>query len=164
MKSIDVRSRLVDALRLDLIGPSDTLGDAKEVLPQAPSRWYLSGFLVPLGADPSQRADEDSADDLDQAGEPGGGLDDDEQPERPAARQRYMPSSIGASLLVPASARHITVKASWGDYQRRSEAPEEWERTPREETISLDLSTANDQPRELDLPGTKGLKIAYLAR
>jgi hypothetical protein len=164
MKSVEVRSRLVDALRLDLIGPSDTLGDAKELLPQSPSRWYLSGFLVPLGADPSQRADEDSADDLDQAGEPGGGLDDDEQPERPAARQRYMPSSIGASLLVPASAQYINVKASWGDYHRRSETPEEWERTPREETISLDLSKANDQPRELDLPGTKGLKIAYLTR
>src|SRR5207245_11632560 len=103
-------------------------------------------------------------DDLDQAGEPGGGLDDDEQPERPAARQRYMPSSIGASLLVPASAQHITVKASWGDYHRRSETTEEWERTPREETISLDLSKANDQPRELDLKSTKGLKIAYLAR
>jgi hypothetical protein len=164
MTSVEVRSRLVDALRLDLIGPSETLGDPKEVLPQAPSRWYLSGFLVPLGADPNQRTDEDSADDLDQAGEPGGGLDDDEQPERPAARQRYMPSSIGASLLVPKSAKHITVKASWGDYHRRSETPEEWERTPREETVALDLDKTGDQPREIDLPATKGVKIAYLAR
>src|SRR5439155_10068101 len=44
------------------------------------------------------------------------------------------------------------------------ETPEEWERTPREATLSLDLNKANEQPRELDLPGTKGLKIAYLAR
>src|SRR5215469_9042271 len=159
MTSVEVRSRLVDALRLDLIGPSDTLGDAKEILPQAPSRWYLSGFLVPLGADPNQRTDEDSADDLDQAGEPGGGLDDDEQPERPAARQRYMPSSIGASLLVPAAAKQITVKASWGDYHRRAETSEEWERTPREESITLDLGKASDQPREIELAGSKGLKM-----
>jgi len=164
MKSVEVRSRLVDALRLDLIGPSDTLGDPKEVLLQSPSRWYLSGFLVPLGADLTQRTAEDSADDLDQAGESGGGLDDDEQPERPAARQRYMPSSIGVSLLVPASAQHIAVKASWGDYRLRSETPEEWERTPREESLSLDLSKAGEQPREMDLPATKGLKIAYLSR
>ena len=164
MTSVEVRSRLVDALRLDLIGPSETLGDPKEVLAQAPSRWYLSGFLVPLGADPTQRTDEDSADDLDQAGEPGGGLDDDEQPERPAARQRYMPSSIGTSLLVPVVAKQITVKASWGDYQRRSETSEEWERKPREETLTLELSKASDEPREIELAGSKGLKIAYLAR
>ena len=164
MKSVEVRSRLIDGLRLDLIGPSDNLGNTKEVLPQAPSRWYLSGFLVPLGADPNQRTDEDSADDLDQAGEPGGGLDDDEQPERPAARQRYMPSSIGASLLVPAVATQIVVKASWGDYHRRSETSEEWERTPQEETLTLDLSKVGDQPREIELAGSMGLKIAYLAR
>src|SRR5437868_9970238 len=133
MKSLEVRSRLVDALRLDLIGPSDALGDPKEVVPQAPSRWYLSGFLVPLGADPSQRADEDSADDLDQAGEPGGGLDDDEQPERPAARQRYMPSSIGLSVLARAAAKHLEVRVSWGDYHIQTESPDNWERLPRQE-------------------------------
>ena len=51
-----VRSELVDALRLDLIGPGEVLGDpgrtpgdAAEVLPQRPSSWYLTGFLVPVG-------------------------------------------------------------------------------------------------------------------
>jgi hypothetical protein len=164
MQSVAVRSRLVDALRLDLIGPSDALGDPVEKLPQSPSRWYLSGFLVPLGADPNQRTDEDSADDLDQAGESGGGLDDDEQPERPAARQRYMPSSMGVSLLVPASAHNIDVKVTWGDYRLRPENPEEWERIPREEAVSVDLSKAGEEPRELYLPGTNGLRIAYLSR
>ena len=56
MKPVEVRRELADALRLDLVGPSDHLGTPKEVLPQAPSRWYLTGFLVPLDADQSQIA------------------------------------------------------------------------------------------------------------
>ena len=54
----DVRSQLVDALRLDLIGP-DATGDfatPTEVLPQAPSRWFLTEFLVPLDAGEEHRA------------------------------------------------------------------------------------------------------------
>src|SRR5689334_21132174 len=119
MNSVDVREKLVEALRLDLVGPAEGLGDPAEVLPQAPSRWYLTGFLVPLGAERAQRADESSMEDVDQAGE-GGGLDDDVTPEPPAARQRYLPSSIGVSLLVPAGAGQLNVSVSWGDYYLRS--------------------------------------------
>src|SRR5579864_4679784 len=106
MKSIDVRNKLVEALRLDLIGPSDTLGEAQEVLPQSPSRWYLTGFLVPLDSAPEDRSDETADDDLDEAGEMGG-VDDDDQPDRAAAPARYFPSSIGVSILVPASAKSL---------------------------------------------------------
>ena len=42
--SADIRTILVDALRLDLIGPTGPLGDHTETLPQAPSRWYLTGY------------------------------------------------------------------------------------------------------------------------
>lgn len=46
MTSVEVREQLVDALRLDLVGPLETaagrqLGDPNELLSQAPSRWYL---------------------------------------------------------------------------------------------------------------------------
>ncbi len=48
---VDVRRDLVDALRLDLVGPRKGSALENEVLPQAPSRWsYLTGFLVPLEA------------------------------------------------------------------------------------------------------------------
>jgi hypothetical protein len=53
MKPVEVRTELVNALQLDLVGPGDDLGFSVEVLSQAPSRWYLTGFLVPLGADAS---------------------------------------------------------------------------------------------------------------
>jgi hypothetical protein len=48
--SLEIRDTLVDALRLDLIGPSPGHALEAEVLEQHPSRWYLTGFLVPTGA------------------------------------------------------------------------------------------------------------------
>ena len=163
MNSVDVRDRLVEALRLDLVGPAGNLGDPSEVLPQAPSRWYLTGFLVPLGAEASQRTDEASAEDLDQAGE-GAGLDDDAVPEPAAARQRYLPSSIGASLIVPANAGQLKVTVSWGDYRLRSGSPEEWTRTARSADVAVNLVQVTDKAREVEVPSSDGLRVAYLAR
>ena len=54
---LEVRRELVDALQIDLIGPNGPLGDHNEILPQSPSRWYLTGFLVPTDADQEQRCD-----------------------------------------------------------------------------------------------------------
>ena len=48
MTSADVRARLAHALRLDLIGPEPDEPQANEILPIAPSRFYLTGFLAPL--------------------------------------------------------------------------------------------------------------------
>ena len=52
MPERDVRARLVDALQADLVGPfvpDDAGGGEQEILPVAPSRWYLTGFLAPEG-------------------------------------------------------------------------------------------------------------------
>ena len=64
MTSAQVREHLVDALRLDTVGPDPVrdLGDPEEVLVQSPSRWYLTGFLVPWDAGENQRAEETSTD------------------------------------------------------------------------------------------------------
>ena len=59
MTPADVRAQLVAALQLDLVGPHDGIGDAAETLPQHPSRWYLTGFLVPFDAGESQANDEE---------------------------------------------------------------------------------------------------------
>ena len=111
MTPVAVRAQLTDALRLDLVGPGEVLGaegqalgDASEILPQRPSTWYLTGFLVPLDADPEQKIDAQSADELDE-GSDVQGLEDAVAPEPAAARVRYLPSSMGASLLVPADAK-----------------------------------------------------------
>ena len=62
----DVRSRLREALELDLIGPGAGHPLADERLPGwvRPSNWYLTGFLVPRAAPAEQRADADADDDF----------------------------------------------------------------------------------------------------
>jgi hypothetical protein len=119
MKPVEVRRELADALKLELVGPSERLGTSNEVLSQAPSRWYLTGFLVPLDADQSQKVDEDSNDSVDAAGE-GDGADDAGTPEPTSARQSCMPSSTGLSILVSSETKKLKLKVRWGDYKLRS--------------------------------------------
>jgi Helicase conserved C-terminal domain len=165
MTSVEVRSRLVDALRLDLVGPSEDLGDPIEILPQAPSSWYLTGFLVPAGAVQTQGVDEASTDEVDQAGN-GNGLDDDVAPEPAPARQRYLPSSIGLSVLVPSKAGQLAVKVSWGDYRLQSEGQGQgtWQRAGRTETVTIDLAKASAKAKGMDVPESRGLQVVFLAR
>jgi hypothetical protein len=56
MTPAKVRQRLVDALKLDLVGPANGSDLEAEVLEQAPARWYLTGFLVPLEAGEAQKS------------------------------------------------------------------------------------------------------------
>ena len=115
LTSADVRARLAKALRLDLIGPEPDEPQAAEILDRAPSRWYLTGFLVPWNAPASQKMDDDDQGELDAtAGRTGD--EEQETPEQPA-RRGYFPSSIGVSVLVPADAKQLRVTARWGDYQ-----------------------------------------------
>src|SRR5262245_13288318 len=125
MKAVDVRSQLVDAFRLDLIGPGEVLGsanhvlgDVAEILPQRPSTWYLAGFLVPLDAAPEQKTDEQGSDEVDVVND-SRGLDDAITPEPAAARVRYLPSSIGVSVLVTEDTKTLQVTVRWGDYKAR---------------------------------------------
>ena len=124
MSAVDVRNELTQALALDLIGPGDGQGTPNEVLSQAPSRWYLTGFLVPLDAEDSQKVDEDGTEQVDAIPE-AAGVDDDTTPEPPSARQRYLPSSIGLSVLVSEKTRQLKVTARWGDYRKWSVVSEE---------------------------------------
>ena len=116
MLPVEVRRELVNALGLDLIGPDRDSDLLAEVLPQAPSRWYLTGFLVPIDAAEDQKTDEAADEDVDEVGK-GGGADDDAAPEPAAARRAYFPSSMGLSLLVPKDAKELRVTVRWGDYQ-----------------------------------------------
>lgn len=113
--SCDVRAELVEALRLALVGQDNAHAFAHELLPDPPTRWYLTGFLVPADAPLEQRRDETSADEID-SGSNVGGTDDAAPPDRAAARKRYLPSSIGLSVLVPPQVESLRVIVQWGDY------------------------------------------------
>ncbi|MCZ7679819.1 MAG: hypothetical protein M5U28_14070 [Sandaracinaceae bacterium] len=105
---VRARAALVDALRADLVGPfypADHPGSTEEVLPLAPSRWYLTGFLAP-------ERDRETRDPL--ADDEFAGLED--EPEETAApepqpKQRHrFPASMGLSLLLePGGPDHVRV-------------------------------------------------------
>ncbi|MBS0385014.1 MAG: hypothetical protein JSS00_06665, partial [Proteobacteria bacterium] len=167
--SVEIRDHLVRILRRDLIGPGEEDDDlAAEVLTEAPSRWYLTGYLAPVEAtaeddedDPSQQEELDNL-----AGD--GGVEaetpapDDEPPEAPVAKRRVRPTSIGITALLPAGVDAIDVIVSWGEYRTEPPLPETvltpepetspspkdipskllWERMPRREIVRLSVPTS----------------------
>ncbi len=186
MKSVDVRNRLVEALRLDLIGPSNGSELESEVLDTAPSRWYLTGYLVPLEASEAQRMDETSDDETFALTPDTDGTDDANAPEPPASRRAFFPSSMGMSLIVPASVKSLKVAVRWGDYANDATVeavealpvdepisvpedsakphPYRWRRTQREEHLSLKLPARSKKPVDHKIPNEDGLKVALSIR
>ena len=170
---VQVRASLVDALRLDLIGPEPGAADhLDEELPQAPSSWYLSGFLVPFMAEPEDRSDDSVQDDLDTVDRQAAG-DDEIEPETPSARRAFFPSSLGVSVLVPEGVDHLDVTVSWGDYVPQEDADEEaaqaagtrwatWQRTDHSETLSVALNRGH-RSRD-DVPDSGGLTVETAVR
>ena len=161
--SLEVRERLVDALRLDLYGPWASHPLSTERLPGRvrPSNWYLTGFLIPSGMSPEKRGDADEDDDLEVVPE-FAGLGEESSEERKAAKKGFFPSSMGLSFLVPKEAQGINVTVRWGDY-----APTEiegddgkplsvWQRRPQERTVPVTFTGADD-PVVHNVPDSGGL-------
>ena len=62
--SLAVRETILTKLRRDLIGPNPTPEDAdlaEEILPEEPSKWYLTGWIAPT-QDGTSPLDEDDVD------------------------------------------------------------------------------------------------------
>src|ERR1039458_7363595 len=178
MTSVEVREELIHALRLDLIGPGPGQPQESEILPQAPSRWYLTGFLVPYEAPESQRRDAVSDEEIDMAGSTGG-TDDDERPERASGRKVFLPSSLGVSVLVPPDATQLQVTAQWGDYKLleqngKSEkkddaaasvrAVQQWQRTQRLITLTIPLPRITAKRVPTTVPESGGVRIVTSVR
>ncbi|MEX2555582.1 MAG: DISARM system helicase DrmA [Actinomycetota bacterium] len=120
---VEVRESLVQALRLDLVGPWVDHAFIDEQLPGwvRPSTWYLGGFLIPSGSPPESQGDDDESDDVDEIPESGGASEENAD-DRKAAKKGFFPSSMGLSFLTPAGANDLTVTVRWGDY-RQVDAP-----------------------------------------
>lgn len=165
MNSTDVRSKLVEALESDLVGPRPGLGNPTEKLEQSPSRWYLTGFLVPLDADESQAVDAGAEEEVSQGSEEGG-LDDDAEAERAQVRTQRLPSSIGMSVLLPPETRTVQVTVRWGDYRGFDLATsrETWVRQSFEKAVSVPIGQTRGRTRAVKVPGSDGVEVAYLVR
>jgi hypothetical protein len=141
-RSVDIRARIVETFRRDLIGPLPEAvqpNDAdlqRERLSENPSRWYLAGFLAPTddpaGLDAADERQSDLANleeneievsDADGEGA-GGAAGDQEQPDAPSASRRFLPSSIGLTVLLPPDVSEITARITWGDYRTEPPLPE----------------------------------------
>lgn len=105
-----VRERLINALRLELLGPET----ADEVLSQSPNTRYLVSMLAPAGTalDPVE----------DEAFE---GEEAEEQSEGHAPTAASLdPSSIGISLAVMAGTDPVSVLLRWGEYEKVEKPPQ----------------------------------------
>jgi len=178
--SAEVRATIVTELRRDLYGP-DTSDTAyhDEALDTAPSRWYLTGFLVPKNAPPEQRqGSAESEGDLD-GGDGGGTGEDAGTPDRASRRRSWRPSTLGLTALLPRETRTLTATVTWGDYRLPSEpvplpggGPESsaatepvrdlWHRKHRSELVIIDVATDGRKP--YPVPDSGGLVLHVLRR
>src|SRR5712671_1728375 len=113
--AVNVRAKLVDLMRRDLIGPHPDLDPdlAREVLQdEKPSRWYVGGFIVPVydGVTPAAK-DEDKEEAAEEAGDDllgsetldsslDGDVDEKDSADQPP-RDRFLPSSIALTVILP---------------------------------------------------------------
>ncbi len=168
--SLEVRARLVEALKLDLVGPWAGHALAEEKLPGwvRPSNWYLTGFLIPSGTPPERSADADEDEDFGEIPE-AAGLAEESNEERKAAKKGFFPSSMGLSFLVSKEMRAITVTVRWGDYTHAGiegadgKPVSVWQRHPREATVPVSLTGAND-PVVHNVPDSGGLQLHVVER
>ncbi len=165
LSSSEVRAHLVRALEAELVGPYSE----REELDRAPSRTYLTGFLVPRedrAADPLNGPDDDDTEteeaEADGEEETGGG-----EGERPAGeaprRSQVLPASLGLSVLLPpgTATDTVTITLRCAEYEpyhpdgvKKTRRPN-WRRRPHPEypvVLALD-------PAAL----ARGVRIAALA-
>lgn len=116
-KYSEVRQKIVDAIRTDLIGPMKP----DEVLDENPRYAYLVGMLDVQSDENSSTASEQEID-TDIAHENSedftAGEDDDNEPISTTHFQ--LPSSIGISFYIQNDTKEINLDISWGDYVKSS--------------------------------------------
>ncbi|MEB3290447.1 MAG: hypothetical protein VKI82_11060, partial [Leptolyngbya sp.] len=192
--SAEVRATLVDALNLDLVGPTpDDSAHAEEIVPQPPSKWYLTGFLAPFGASLEVRADDDTEDDLPEEITTNDASEDSQNPDKPAARRALFPASMGLSVLLSGPTTQLEVEATWGDYvplpaldedagaeaeagaegafdaednpdgPKRKKKADRWQRVPQRVRLTINVEP-QPEPVEIELPGGSGLSVVMTSR
>ncbi len=179
--SAAVRQEIVQALSLDLIGPDPTSPHfdryKDEILPQAPSKWYLTGFLAPYGAPLELRTalEDDQQGDTEISFTEQEGIEDGTNPEVAAARTVPFPSSIGLSFLLSDTVKTITATVHWGDYypivdeNDRSEDEKDenkkkkkeyiWQRQHQTAVIPITLQTT---PQRIPIPNHPNLELSII--
>ena len=125
-KQLAVRDHIITALKTDLVGPFKS----REILPTPPSRWYMTGFLVPKDASIEQKTDTEALDEFAKAGAEEG--EEGDGGSGSSGLTPYFSSSMGMSFLVPQKVNHVYVSVRWGRYRRLSkEESDKWSQHER---------------------------------
>ena len=178
--SAQIRQQLVEALELDLIGPSsDDVARSRERLPQPPSIWYTTGFLVPntFQEEAGRPQEGDIPSYADQAGEDPSNEaairqeeregDDDAtgSQEESSSKRNWFPSSAGLSLIVERGSQ-IEVTVTWGDYEPPEKGSDDkcWSRTPKQVPRNLTIDKLGPSPDIPLEPNPEGLCLRWIAR
>ena len=159
-KYAEVRQKIVDAIRTDLIGPCSS----EEKLDENPRYAYLVGKLEPQRDEnaPDENEQEIEADiDHDKGEDFTSGKDDDNEPI--STTKFEPPSSIGISFYVENSLDCICLDVTWGDYTKSAEKNTDndgkehshavYKRIPEEETVQVkfgDFRRTKDYPLAQD--------------
>lgn len=155
----EVRQKVIDMLKMDLMGPISE----EEVLDENPRHAYIVGMLA--AQTDSEMSGEDTNEqeiDSDMAYEDGedytSGEDDDNEPI--TTTHFKIPSSMGISFYIETKTKNINIDISWGDYTKSSDAKQNKEgkevsvaiytRHPMKETVRVDF-TSFEKSKEYQL-------------
>ncbi|TGP86584.1 hypothetical protein EN866_24225 [Mesorhizobium sp. M2D.F.Ca.ET.223.01.1.1] len=170
---VEVRERLVEILRRDLVGPHPDLDPdlAYEVLEgTSPSTWYLTGFLAPhrktIIEKRAELAEEQQAElaletqreteGLEQ-GAPRPGSGEEAGSAEPPPRRSFEPSSIGLTVLMSRETTSIEARVTWGDYVTEPPLPSVLVNPEEREA-------ATKERRKLDEPARSSLQWRRLPK
>lgn len=179
LTSPQIRDHLIRALQLDLIGPTQEDSEyQEEILEQAPSQWYLTGFLVPYNAPIAQKTDDTRDEIAENTIFEGNSAEDQTLPETTFAKKSFFPSSMGLSLLISPATNQLNVIVQWGDYiiktvEAESTLPAntekttktkkdnilltQWQRIPQQAEVTIDL---NQDSQTIGLPKFPKLELS----
>lgn len=116
-KFAEVRGKILDAVRMDLLGPQQDV----EVLDESPISSYITGMLYP--ADTSLSEDEEfdeqnfASDEFHSENETSKGIEEDEPDDRPKGGFKKQ-ASLGISCYVNAAVHKLVVSVNWGSYAK----------------------------------------------
>lgn len=118
IKYAEVRQKIIDAIRTDLIGPLSP----EEILDENPRYAYLVGMLEPQRDEnaPDENEQEIEAN-IDYEKEEDFTADEDDDNEPISTTRFQLPSSIGISFYVENSLDGICLDVTWGDYTSSTE-------------------------------------------
>ena len=96
-------------------------------------------------------------------------VDENETPEKTAARRSYLPSSMGISVLVPAATNELEAVLRYGEYlsvehDEGYSGPQHWQRTAREDIVPITIGSKVPAKGVVPIPNSRGVELVWSVR